>query len=400
MRAPRHGGWVLCVLAIGFSLAAEARADLMYLDSFGSYRQGPGQLSGPDGIAVSDDGFVYIADTYNSRVQKFTLQGQYVSSFGGSGTGVGTFSRPYGIDVDASGDVYVGDLDRSGVQKFDPAGNYVATIGAGDIQQAFGLWVADNGALYVTDRPAHLVRRYAPDGAALAAWGPFASGETTASPQDIEGDGQGRFYVSIATGRFPPLSVLDVNGEEIGVVRPYGTPSGGALASGMVFLSQYNANVVSIVRQSDLQISGSVSSGGGIAFQSPFDCATDGHDLVLVLDTGNNRVARFQWSNNTPASVGGTPAITSVALETPWPSPAQGAFRTAFALPREAHARLSLFDVLGREAALLVDDRLAAGRHLNVWSGAPVGRLPSGLYFVRLAVEGERPLVRRLVVSN
>ena len=50
------------------------------------------------------------------------------------------------------------------------------TAGMQDFTQAFGLWVGDDGILYVTDRPARMVRRYTTAGAPLPPWGPTLPG--------------------------------------------------------------------------------------------------------------------------------------------------------------------------------------------------------------------------------
>jgi hypothetical protein len=48
--------------------------------------------------------------------------------------------------------------------------------------------------------------------------------------------------------------------------------------------------------------------------------------------------------------------------------------------------RLAVYDVLGREVAVLVDGERPAGRHEAVLDGR---MLPSGVYLVRLAAGGE-----------
>jgi hypothetical protein len=67
-----------------------------------------------------------------------------------------------------------------------------------------------------------------------------------------------------------------------------------------------------------------------------------------------------------------------------------------FGLPRAARVHLGVYDVQGREAAVLADGEYEAGRHRIRWLGAGAVEEP-GLYFVRLTVEG-RTLVRRAVV--
>ena len=40
-----------------------------------------GQLNYPEGIAVDSSGFVYIADTFNNRIQKFDNQGNFIKNW-------------------------------------------------------------------------------------------------------------------------------------------------------------------------------------------------------------------------------------------------------------------------------------------------------------------------------
>ena len=61
-------------------------------------------------------------------------------------------------------------------------------------------------------------------------------------------------------------------------------------------------------------------------------------------------------------------------------------------LPAAARVRLSVYDVLGREVAVLVDGEQAAGTHAAELRG---GSLAAGLYVVRLTA-GDATLVRRV----
>ena len=86
----------------------------------------------------------------------------------------------------------------------------------------------------------------------------------------------------------------------------------------------------------------------------------------------------------------------AVALEAPRPNPSRGGARAPFVLPAESAVRLSVLDMLGREVAVLVDGARAAGRH-----EARVPRLASGVYVVRLLVDGGREVaMRRLTVAR
>jgi|GEM_PF-1854001 len=70
---------------------------------------GNGQFNVPMYIAVDVNGNIYVSDTGNNRIQKFTNNGIYVTQWGTLGTGSGQFSYPQGITIDATGNVYVVD---------------------------------------------------------------------------------------------------------------------------------------------------------------------------------------------------------------------------------------------------------------------------------------------------
>ena len=83
------------------------------------------------------------------------------------------------------------------------------------------------------------------------------------------------------------------------------------------------------------------------------------------------------------------------AFAAPTPNPVRSRGRLAFTLPARGPVRLVLYDVRGREVAVLVDGERAAGRHVATLEAAGLG---AGLYFARLTADhGE--LSRRVVVA-
>jgi YD repeat-containing protein len=79
---------------------------------------GNGQLSHPDGLAFDPEGKLWVADTQNSRAQRFSAEGEYLSQFGSAGNNNGQLSEPQGIAVDSSGDVWVADTQNNRVQEW------------------------------------------------------------------------------------------------------------------------------------------------------------------------------------------------------------------------------------------------------------------------------------------
>jgi DNA-binding beta-propeller fold protein YncE len=90
---------------------------------------GNGQLSGPRDAATDANGNVYVADYGNDRIAKFAPDGTWLLNWGGPGGKPGQFRRPYGVAVDAQGRVYVADSTNHRVQIFDSSGNYLAQYG-------------------------------------------------------------------------------------------------------------------------------------------------------------------------------------------------------------------------------------------------------------------------------
>jgi DNA-binding beta-propeller fold protein YncE len=77
--------------------------------------------------ALSPKGEIYVSDGYgNARVHKYAPNGKLLLSWGESGTDPGEFNIVHNIACDADGWVYVADRENHRVQVFDPNGRYEA----------------------------------------------------------------------------------------------------------------------------------------------------------------------------------------------------------------------------------------------------------------------------------
>jgi hypothetical protein len=96
---------------------------------FGQRGTEPGELNFPTFIATAGDGTVYISDTMNFRVQRFSWQGIWDQSYGCQGIMSGQFNRPKGVALDSRQNLYVVDNSFDNVQIFNPDGQFLMHFG-------------------------------------------------------------------------------------------------------------------------------------------------------------------------------------------------------------------------------------------------------------------------------
>jgi uncharacterized protein (TIGR03663 family) len=142
-----------------------------YFSSAGGGQPPAGTFDEPWGIAVGPDGFVYVTDTWNHRIQKFTADGEFVSMWGTLGQAETPFALwgPRGIAVNSQNQILVADTGNKRILIFDSNGNYIAQFGSagfgpGQFDEPVGLAIDDDGQVYVTDTWNQRVQVFAPGG--------------------------------------------------------------------------------------------------------------------------------------------------------------------------------------------------------------------------------------------
>ena len=83
---------------------------LMTLGTAGVAGEGPNTFSGPADVAVAPNGDVFVADGHvNSRIVKYSKDGEFIMAWGRKGTGPGEFDEPHCLAFDSRGRLFVGD---------------------------------------------------------------------------------------------------------------------------------------------------------------------------------------------------------------------------------------------------------------------------------------------------
>jgi tripartite motif-containing protein 71 len=235
-----------------------------------------GQFDEPAGIAVGEEGDVWVVDHGNDRVEEYSSEGKFLSEFADAGSGAGQLNEPRGIVVD-EGELYVADYGNNRVEEFSPSGQYLAQIGSkgnkeGQLEGPFGVAVnSSTGYLFVSDSKNERVQEFTPAGKFLAEFGSSGTGQ-----------GQLRTPAGLALNATGDIYVADELNDRIDEWHP--PQPGGAH---LLYSTQF----------------GSAGSGHG-QFSSPAGVAIDGHGNVWVVDRGNDRVEEFTAAGQFMAAYG------------------------------------------------------------------------------------------------
>ena len=138
-----------------------------------------GQFDSPAGIAVDQTGNVLVADTNNSRIEKFSPTGRFLSVLGTKGNGQGQFRAPNGIAVDSTDNIYVADAVNHRVQKLAPDGTFIAEL-KGPEPGFYGprrIAIGPDNSIYVVDQGHNRIAKLSAEGQVLTVWGSAGKGD-------------------------------------------------------------------------------------------------------------------------------------------------------------------------------------------------------------------------------
>jgi len=263
-----------------------------YEYAFGKLGIGKEEFEHPDGNAVDSSGNIWVADSYEHFVEKYSSAGKWLAAYGQVGEEV-QFSSAVGIAINQStGNVYVADKGNNRVEEMTSAGKLVHTLGtgtagsaAGQLDEPWGVGLDAKGNAWVADRANHRIDEFNEEGKFVEAigWG-VSSGEgklqicTTTCKAGVSGSGEGELaapaYVAVSKDNIFVSDktnghIVELN-EKLEFVRNIGSSGSNP---------------------------GQLSKPGGISFDSTGD--------VYVADSGNNRVDEFS-SAGTPIRSFGT----------------------------------------------------------------------------------------------
>ena len=160
-----------------------------------------GKFDVPWGVATDQQGFLYVSDTSNARIQKFQPDGTPLLKWGRDGGYDGAMFYPRGIAVDFVGNIFVADEGNHRIQKFDARGNYLLKWGKegnglGQFKSPWGVATDALGNVYIVDSGNHRVQKFDTNGTFLCSWGNRGLTEGQLNfPSGIAVDNEGNVYV-------------------------------------------------------------------------------------------------------------------------------------------------------------------------------------------------------------
>jgi uncharacterized protein (TIGR03663 family) len=277
----------------------------------------PGQFQRPRDLAVAEDGSLYVVDTDNHRIQHLSPDGVVLHMWGsfsditqGSAPG-GMFNQPWGIGLGTDGSVYIADTWNHRIQKFTPDGQFIKMWGFfGQAESADAFWgprdvaVDENGRVFVTDTGNKRVVIFDEEGTYLGSFGTpgMAPGQLD-EPVGISVDPLGFVYIADTWNqRVQVFEEQDIGGfvpaREWEIAGWYGTST-----DNKPYLS-VDGERVFVADPEGYRILQFTSTGEIINFWGDFSAGNNGFGLaasvaidprggVWVSDAGNSRLMHF-----------------------------------------------------------------------------------------------------------
>ncbi len=130
-------------------------------------------------------------------------------------------------------------------------------------------------------------------------------------------------------------------------------------------------------------------SGGNIASNDQYALAgTVGQPLMGIASNDTNQVTGGFWHllTDIPVAIESLPDLIPVEyrLNQNYPNPFNPTTTIRYSLPTQSKVKIEVFNTIGQQVALLVDDQKNAGFHSVKWDAR---NNPSGMYFYRIVTE-------------
>lgn len=258
----------------------------------GSGGTGTGQVGNIIDFSIDASGNIY--ELESARIQKFNASGTYVTSWGSSGSGNGQLGTPVGIVADSSGNTFVLEQGNNRVQKFDSSGTYITQFANSAFTFASAIGIDSSSNVYVQDFSG--IKKYTSSGTASTTWS--VSGFATPT------------HLAVSTST---LFVTSSSGSQVfgffgAAVKTVSSSIGSIYAvdgSGNLYTNNSAHAVTAYDQTATTVVNFWDSKGtGNYQFNSPSGVAVDPSGNILVSDSNNNRIQKYDSSATFASSIG------------------------------------------------------------------------------------------------
>jgi len=314
-------------------------------------------LYNPSGVAVDNQGNIYIADTTNSVIRK--VSGGVISTIAGK-DGLGGYAgdgaaaaqsvlyEPQGVAVDSSGNVFIADTQNNVIRKISASSGNISTVAgtstqpnqgfsgdngkatAATLNQPTGVAVDGAGNIFIADRGNNRIREVSASngnittiaGNGIAGFSGDGGSATSAQiygPTNIAFDASGNFYIAVAQSdviREVSGGIISTIAGSHGVPGFYGDggspvppslsllnhPSGVAVdSSGNIYIGDTGNNRVRQIST----VTPSIKTGGVVPVYSTSTSVQPG-EWISIYGSNLGPAASVTWNGNFPTQLGGT----------------------------------------------------------------------------------------------
>jgi len=314
------------LLILLFSQSSNALATITYVSKIGETGSGNGQFDYPVAIAIDSIGNIYVTDSQNSRIQKFTSNGTFVKKWGSEGTGDGEFGSSgsskiiLSIAVDSNDSIYVSDTFNHRIQKFTSDGTFVTKWGSkgngnGEFGGSsnigpYGMAIDSDDNIYVADPWNDRVQKFTSDGTFIKTIGSAGTGNGEFDfIVDVAVDSDDRLYVvdKVTSGYDDRVIIFTSDGTYLSHFGTDGTDDGEFTQMGAIGIDESNNIYVVDDDQTELNVArvqkfdtsgnyldkfGSLGTGTG-QFQMIGEVCPDNNGNLYVADMERDIIQKF-----------------------------------------------------------------------------------------------------------
>jgi hypothetical protein len=315
--------------------------------------QSSSQLASPrHAIQHHSGNFILVADQINDIVHKFNINGTYVNFYAPStGPNTAQINNVRGIRYRANNNLLVTSADNPApnqVAQFDTAGNYIGAFITANITSPFDILLRSGDMLISCSSGSDIVR-FDLNGVFLSV---FSNSTDISFAQQMLRIPGGRIAVSSFSTPNSGLAILDSSGTFINRLTAVTGNRG-------VFLLE-NGHYL-------------VTNAAGL---HEIDSATGG--LIRTIFTTGDLQYISEYTADLTGVVNGNNTPLQYSLMQNYPNPFNPVTNIKFSIPKPGFVTLKIYDMLGREAAQLVNKYLSAGIYNYDFDAS---HLASGIYF-------------------